>query len=706
MSENGQIKHRFDVLGAIRKRMALRFAAILTLILAATGAMIIMVNHVAQDQMALENFEQRATSTLILISPDVSDAVLRNDKPAMTNLVRRVLSVPGVNIVQVTDTRGTSLVRAGRANAELKPGIVRSALASGGLTMQRSAGLLSVTMPLQDKSGRMIGTLSLATPTDNFVDQGLQRLSRNALLLLALCAVGALFAFFVARDMTEPLRQLIDFAQQANLKRLSARLDIRTGDELETLAGTFNRMMQRLDSSMKRIQRLAFVDTVTELPNRERFRQETEEAIKGTVADKNNGAVLTLDLDRFNRVNDTLGQAQADELLALAAGRIAAAIRAADRIVRLQSCAAKPALLARVGASEFGILIPDVAQPVDAGRFAQLVAASMRQPFEMGGHRLTLGASIGIAVFPNDGNSVDTVTKAADMALTHARNAGGGRAIFFTKAMNQRAMERLRLEAELRAAIEQGHIVAYFQPKISLATGRIHGCEALVRWLHPQRGMISPGVFIDAAEESGLISALGEVVLRDACRKGVGWLRRGIALRVAVNVSPTQFADEKFSDMVLSVLAETGFPAGLLELEVTESTAMADPERVKRMIEPLRAKKVRFAIDDFGTGHSSLSTLSQLPFDVFKIDQSFVRGLETDKHAPVLIETILAMASSLNYETVAEGVETPAQAAFLKARGCTLAQGYLFGAPMPADQFEERARAWAEKAQATDRAAS
>jgi diguanylate cyclase (GGDEF)-like protein len=503
--------------------------------------------------------------------------------------------------------------------------------------------------------------------------------------------------FSMATRMTEPLRELTSFAQQTNLKRLGARIDVRTGDELEHLARAYNRMMQRLDGSMKRIQQLAFVDTVTELPNRERFRQLTDEAARTNAPSQRIGAVISLDVDKFLSVQETLGQVAGEELLGLVAERLAASVRASDRIIRLQTCAARPALLARTGNSEFAVLVPDTNDATDAGRFAQLVAAGMRQPFELSGHRLVLGASAGIAVFPHDGETGEEVLRSADLALSHARNGGRGRSVFFTRKMNQAALEKLVLENEIREGIGSGQFVSFFQPKIDLGTGRIHGCEALVRWNHPVHGLVSPDRFIEAAEETGLISAMGEAILRDATRNAADWLKRGIAIRVAVNVSAPQFNDDSFTERVLAALADSGLPPSLFELEITESIAMSDPDRVMRLLEPLRARGIRIAIDDFGTGHSNLASLSRLPFDVFKIDQSFVHALGKDQHAPALIETIIAMAGSLNYETVAEGVETQEQAAFLKRRGATLGQGYLFGKPMPANKFEEHARAWAQR---------
>ncbi len=528
--------------------------------------------------------------------------------------------------------------------------------------------------------------------------------------ILTVAAGGLVFAaaafMTFAQRMTLPLNDLVEFAQQTNLKRLSSRLEVNTGDEIEDLARALNLMMARLDSSMKRIQRMAFVDTVTELPNLERFKQESEEAIKYANAHNQTGAVISLDVDRLLRVQNTLGKAIGEELLGLVSERLAAAVRASDRIVRLQTCSQRPSLLARTQTSEFAILLPDVSDPTEAGRFAQLVAASLRQPFAVDNHKIVLGASAGIAVFPQDGETGEEIVTSAELAMTHARNAGGGRTMFFTRKLNQRALNKLVLENEIRAGIEREQFVPYFQPKIDLGTGRIAGCEALVRWIHPKHGLISPAKFIPAAEESNLIGALGDLVLIKSALAAAEWLRRGIAVRVAVNVSPAQFSDDNFTHKVVNVLQEAKLPPSLFELEITESIAMSDPDRVQRLLEPLRLMGIKIAIDDFGTGHSNLASLTSLPFDVFKIDQSFIHALGKDKHAPALIETIIAMAGGLNYETVAEGVETKEQAAFLKKRGATLGQGYLFGAPMPAEQFEEHARAWALSGEGIERTSS
>jgi EAL domain-containing protein (putative c-di-GMP-specific phosphodiesterase class I) len=304
--------------------------------------------------------------------------------------------------------------------------------------------------------------------------------------------------------------------------------------------------------------------------------------------------------------------------------------------------------------------------------------------------------AVGAAFGPRDGHKAAELLKHADLALKAAKREPEGKARFFTRQMNRTAMERLQLESDLRAGLERGEIFAYFQPKIDLATNQLVGVEALARWRRGDR-IVSPGVFIELAEEIGLIDKIGEAVLEDACKAAANWRRHGLACKMAVNVSPKQFERGGLSDKILETLRRTSLPPGQLELEITESMAVSDPQRVSDMMRPLRQLGVRLAIDDFGAGHSNLVTLTKLPFDVFKIDQQFVRALHEDGSAPAIVEMILAMASAMHLETVAEGVETMAQADFLRRRGCTLGQGYLFSPPLPADELLAFALDWAAR---------
>ncbi len=504
---------------------------------------------------------------------------------------------------------------------------------------------------------------------------------------LVMGGLGIALMLIFVRRITQPLRVLAHLAQEGDVTALGVRADMRTGDEVEVLAGAFNRLIRRIHADMRRLQHIAFVDPLTQLSNRERLLTDLGAALKGAGQRPGQGAVVVIEISRFARVNETLGRARADELLQALAQRLASSVSVADRMLRMQAAVGNPSLLARTGSDEFTIHIPDIADAAQAGRFAQLVAGAMRQPVETGGHKLYFTVSCGVSVYPTDGRDTETVLRNAHLALAAARTEGAAEVRFFTQALDERAQARLQLETELREALECGQLVAYFQPKVDLTSDRIVSCEALARWRHPRMGVLGPSHFIQAAEQLGLMNAVGEAVLRAAAAAAARWVQDGHRVGVAVNVSMSQFADDRFPDRVLAILERTGLPCEMLELEMTESLAMENPDRVAALLAPLKKSGVRLAIDDFGAGHSSLAALTRLPFDVFKIDRQFVHALEEDPSAPAVIDTVLALARALDYETVAEGVETPAQAAFLRRRGCTLAQGYLFGRPMTDADF-------------------
>ncbi|HET9231281.1 MAG TPA: GGDEF domain-containing phosphodiesterase, partial [Vitreimonas sp.] len=363
-----------------------------------------------------------------------------------------------------------------------------------------------------------------------------------------------------------------------------------------------------------------------------------------------------------------------------------------DKIVRLKGDGDRGSVVARLSGAEFAVFTPGLATPADAARFAQHVNAALNQPFDWRGHKLTLGGSCGVAMAPRDGRDADAVIRHARMALG-AAHASPSRLKVFTQSLDREAVARLTLEREMRAALERNEFRAYFQPKINLATGRIEACEALARWIRPDRTIVSPGRFIPLAEESGLIGPLSDAILREACWKAAAWARAGYPVKVAVNVSALQFRNDRFAEQVLAVLRHAGLPPEHLELEITESVAVENIERAMKLIEPLKQAGVRLAIDDFGCGQSSLGALSKLPFDVIKIDQQFVRALEQgEQHAGGIVEMILALARTLNMEVVAEGVERRESMEFMVERGCHWVQGFLFGAAVSAPQFAELLR--------------
>lgn len=552
-------------------------------------------------------------------------------------------------------------------------------------------------LPLQARDGRNLGRLTFSVSEKSVRPAPPRNLQVELLGLAVIMALSVPLTIIVVGRITQPLRQLIAFAEKISANRLAMQVNIKTGDEFETLANAFNHMITRLDASMRRIQRLAYVDPVTELPNADRLQRALRSAISASQRSSMPGALFLVQLNKLNRVSETLGEEAGGEFLTMAAARLGAAIRAADPWNDNPAAGAPPPMLARFTGEEFGILFPTLPKNVDLRTMANALAQPFDESFAWREHKVSFNCVLGAAFFPRDGETPEDVIRNARLALQAARETPL-RMRFFSRSLDRAAAARINLEKEMRAALEQNQFRAFFQPKIELRSGRIIGAEALARWVRPDRSVISPVKFIPAAEEMGLICPVSESILRDACWKAAAWSREGLCARVAVNVSALQFADEGFPDKVLAILDQAGLPAQCLELEITESVAMDDIDRAVGIIEPLRAKGVRFAIDDFGTGHSSLSALTRLPFEVLKIDQSFVRGLSQAGSAPAIIETILAMSAALNYDAVAEGVETEEEAEFLRRRGCPVAQGYLYSAPLPPSEYQRLLRAGAIQA--------
>nr|MBP9235127.1 bifunctional diguanylate cyclase/phosphodiesterase [Hyphomonadaceae bacterium] len=394
--------------------------------------------------------------------------------------------------------------------------------------------------------------------------------------------------------------------------------------------------------------------------------------------------LVICDLDRFRQVNVTFGPRVADMALAAVAERLRACAS------RLQTSGF---FLGRIGADQFGIILPSVEQSAIT-EFLMAAEKAISESMMLEEEQVRITASFGAARAPEDAATGADLLKLAEVALKEAKGQTGARRAFFDKGLLAKARAKSKLEEELREGLERGEFVAVFQPKVKLESGELVGAEALARWRRPDGAVVSPGVFVPIAEELGLIHTLGKSVMRDACFAAAGWNAKGIVSSVAVNVSPHQFDDPDFINSVDQALDDSGLDPKLLELEITESAAVADPDRVARIMWPLRNRGVRLAIDDFGTGHSNFASITRLPFDVFKIDQQFVRALSTDPHAPAIVEMILAMAEALGQETVAEGVETKEQADFLLRRACTIGQGYYYSPPLPADEFDAFVRSY------------
>ena len=458
-------------------------------------------------------------------------------------------------------------------------------------------------------------------------------------------------------------------------------------DEI-TVIGTAQDITERKQAE-RAIHQLAYYDSLTGLANRVLFKERLSNALSYAARHHQHLATLFIDLDRFKIINDTLGHTVGDLLLTHVAERLSDSVRQSDSVSRHADHEPMHAL-ARLGGDEFTILLTALPQPEDAGRVARRILESLAHPFSIDGHEIFISASIGISIFPSDGSTVEALLKNADTAMYHAKEQGRNNCQYYSSGLNAAAAERLDLENELRRALEREEFVVFYQPKLNIHSRRILGAEALVRWKHPKRGLVPPGVFLNAAIDTGLIRSMDEWVLREACRQVRVWEKSGLpAITISANVSNSLFHGRTLPATVADALRDSGLNPAQLELELTESIAMRDVEASVTMLEELRTMGVRLSIDDFGTGYSSLSYLQRFPLSRLKIDQSFVRDLLTNENNVKITRAIIAMAHSLNLSVLAEGVETEGQLARLREEGCDEVQGYLFSRPVCAEEFEK-----------------
>ena len=437
----------------------------------------------------------------------------------------------------------------------------------------------------------------------------------------------------------------------------------------------------------EKIRYLAYYDGLTDLPNRSLFSEHLNQALRHAQRYEKRVATLFIDLDRFKQINDTLGHSGGDAVLRMVASRLRLCVRSSDSMSRLGPDSS-PDSLSRFGGDEFTVLLTELQQAEDAAVVAQRIQAELEKPFEVEGHEFIITSSIGIAIYPNDGEDAEALVKNADAAVHFAKTEGRNNYQFYTASMNVSSLERFKLEADLRKALERKELVLFYQPQVDLQTGQIVGAEALIRWEHPERGLLCPMDFIPLAEETGLILPIGDWVLSAACAQQKAWQTAGFGhLRVAVNLSIQQLRQKSFMQTLSDTLHAAGIDASYLELELTESKIMQKAEESITLLNDIKQTGITLAVDDFGTGYSSLSYLKRFPLDVLKIDRSFIADVVNDLDSAAIAKAIIAMATSLNLKVIAEGVETEEQLAFLRQHGCDEMQGYLFSKPVSAEEF-------------------
>ncbi|MEX5214091.1 MAG: EAL domain-containing protein [Nitrospiraceae bacterium] len=514
--------------------------------------------------------------------------------------------------------------------------------------------------------------------------------SLDEFVSLAPPAVGGLFKSVLEGNFVshQPSRQEHTLTMPDGEHRtvsLQARaLSAEDGRTAAALTGTVQDITERRRIE-EHIHHLAYYDSLTGLPNRLLFRDRAQQALAAAQRHHAMLGILFLDIDRFKFINDSLGHSAGDALLKQAAERIMEAIRASDSVIRPGSSETAGAV-ARLGGDEFTILLPELRQPDHASGIARRILTAIAHPFLVEGREVFITGSIGISLHPTDGENLEELLKNADTAMYQAKNEGRNNYRFYSRSMNELAADRLALENDLRRAIEREELRLHYQPLVDLHTGQVTGVEALVRWAHPTRGLLLPGRFVDLVDEIGLGQAVGEWVLNTACREASLWRSPdGSPLILAVNVSNAQFNDRGLVTRLSRLLRETGFAPARLELELTETIMIPQPEEAAIMMQQLTGIGIRLSLDDFGTGHSSIGHLRTLPFDTVKIDRSFITDVATNETDATIAKAMIAIAHARNLRVLAEGIETRAQLSLLRHLGCDEAQGYLFSPPVPGD---------------------
>jgi diguanylate cyclase (GGDEF)-like protein/PAS domain S-box-containing protein len=486
------------------------------------------------------------------------------------------------------------------------------------------------------------------------------------------------------RELLEARKPFRDF-EQITVRADGTRVHISSsGEPVYDEAGAF-RGYRGVSSNIsvrkaaeERLEQLAQFDAVTGLANRNLLRERLEHAIVQSRRRRRGAGVLYVDLDGFKLVNDTHGHHVGDELL-----------RHVGR--RLQDCVRRDDTVSRLGGDEFAVVIADLARPDDAALVAQKFLDAFSAPFDLGGRETFITASIGVATFPNDGESAEALLKCADIAMYRAKESSRNAFCFYTAELNARAASKLQLNSDLRRALERGEFQLHYQPKVRLESGQMIGMEALLRWQHAGRGMVGPLEFIPALEDSGLIVPVGDWVIGEACRQLAAWARSGLQpLPVAINLSARQFRRRDLDRVIKDVLVEHALSPAMLELEITESSLMEDPKDAIRQLEALREAGLRISVDDFGTGYSSLAYLTRLPVSTLKIDRAFVNAAITEPGSAAIVRMVIDMAQRLSFDVVAEGIESEQHVAFLRQYGCEQGQGYHFGKPVSAAAMAPR----------------
>lgn len=652
-----------------KRTLSIRAILVMTVVLAVSGpAIVLQWREIERQRETLEPlFAQSRERMLNVLATNLAEHLWTLDEQGLGNIASRALAAPEVMSIRIEEARASQPPR-----LFARPPDPRA------LPVRLSAPIV--------RDGQLLAGLEVTF--DNREIEALLRSQRNRALLTiglqVLVSVAGLLLILYLR-LVAPLQRLKAQASRMADMQLDERFSWRQQDEMgelgrhldltrEHLRGLF----AQIEDKNRELERLALFDPLTELPNRSLFKQICEHEITTAERERRKIAVVFLDLDRFKVVNDSLGHQKGDELLIEMARRLRVAVRGAD-------------VVGRTGGDEFLLLLHDAGQWSQVVAVADRVLKALEDPIQLGADEVRVSGSLGIAMYPDDGRDYATLVKHADIAMYQAKSLGRAQYQFFHAGLNARLSSKLEVQMHLLRAIEAGEFVLHFQPQLDTRTGRWTGCEALVRWQHPVRGLLYPDSFIGTAEESGLINELGAWVIDAACAQIQAWRASGVVFeRVAVNISAVQFRHHRLLDHLMVAMQRHDVTASQLELEITETILMADTDTSGGILERLHQAGLTVAIDDFGTGHSSMAYLKRMRPTKLKIDRSFVRDITDDRDDRSIVKAMIDMAMALGMEVVAEGVETAEQAALLASLGCTCLQGYHIARPMPADQLVER----------------
>ena len=656
----------------IRLGLGAKFTLTVLTILACTMAANTLYSLYTATRFHEKQLVERGRALGRLISLVSPEAILGFDFLLLNDYTRQVSAQPDVVYGVILSPKGSPL----SAYIDDSDPFVRARINATGSTdvarllqeLDRQPELIRLEFPIVHNDvelGRfLVGMSKQSLHAESRRQLAFQIIALTALVMF-LCAAIYL-AFRV--NVLFPIQALISASRNVGRGQYT-RVDVKSEDELGQLARAFNAMAEEVRREQAKLHRQANFDTLTGLPNRLMAMDRINQAINRARRTSQRFALFFIDLDNFKSVNDSLGHAVGDELLVATGSRVQAILRDADTVARL-------------GGDEFLVLVPDVVNELQAEEIAERLVRTISQPQTLSGRKVVARCSIGIVVFPDNGDTAAALMANADNAMYQAKASGHGSAIFFTEDMNTRLHQRMQMEQDLNQALELGQLALHFQPIYDAAARRHRGAEVLLRWQHPERGSVGPAEFIPLAEATGQIVAIGDWVLEQACRKWSQWHRAGLGPDfLAINISRVQFR-KRFARRLGELMTTYEIPPHALELEITESVLLDDHHHVAEELNSLRAIGVTLSLDDFGTGYSSLSYLKRFRFDVLKIDRSFVSGLPDKPEDVLLVKAILAMAKGLDLKVVAEGVESDDQLLFLSAQGCDYVQGYLLANPM------------------------